>query len=123
MGMFYLGIERRKREKGRPERLPCRLCQSDRMKDRLAGRRSIINEAKSRGCVDCGITNLEHPEIFDFDHTSDDKTANVAAFATKGTIADLLAEIAKCEVVCANCHRIRTFQRRPVGFGRSRVNT
>ena len=48
------------------------------------------------------------------------KAGNVAAFLSKGTLDDLRAEIAKCEVVCANCHRIRTKGRVPVTRGRSR---
>lgn len=42
------------------------------------------------------------------------------AFLSKGTLDDLRAEIAKCEVVCANCHRIRTKGRSPATRGRSR---
>ena len=50
----------------------------------------------------------------------DDRPSNVAAFLSKGTLDDLRAEIAKCEVVCANCHRIRTKGRPPATRGRSR---
>lgn len=48
------------------------------------------------------------------------KAGNVAAFLSKGTLDDLRAELAKCEVVCANCHHIRTKGRVPVTRGRSR---
>jgi hypothetical protein len=29
-----------------------------------------------------------------------------------GSIDRMLAEAAKCDIVCANCHRLRTFERR-----------
>jgi hypothetical protein len=32
-----------------------------------------------------------------------------------GSIDRMLAEAAKCDIVCANCHRLRTFQRRTNG--------
>ena len=39
--------------------------------------------------------------------------ANVNVLAKRGAPKDvLLAEMAKCDLVCANCHRIRTWQRR-----------
>lgn len=61
-----------------------------------------------RGCVDCGYN--AHGAALDFDHLSDDKSFSVghAGFRSDEVI---LAEIAKCEVVCANCHRIRTAER------------
>jgi hypothetical protein len=47
----------------------------------------------------------------DFDHHAPgSKTLAIGESALVST-ARLLAEIAKCEVVCANCHRIRTFTR------------
>ena len=101
--------------------LPCRSCSSEIARERRAPRQAIVDQAKAAGCVDCGIVNIDHPEIFDFDHTGDDKAAGVAAFMTKGTEADLVAEIAKCEVVCANCHRIRTKARPSATRGKSRV--
>jgi hypothetical protein len=45
----------------------------------------------------------------DFDHLDrSQKVANVGVIITRGSWAKLKAEIAKCEVVCANCHRLRT---------------
>jgi hypothetical protein len=46
----------------------------------------------------------------DFDHVGEDKTANVCRLMNHGW-QTILAEIAKCELVCANCHRIRTQKR------------
>ena len=60
-----------------------------------------------RGCIDCGYN--AHAEALDFDHVNDDKLCNVSQCHNE---RQLLAEIAKCEVVCANCHRVRTAARR-----------
>jgi hypothetical protein len=46
----------------------------------------------------------------DFDHVGE-KTAEVSKYVYTSGTATLLAEIERCDVVCANCHRIRTQQR------------
>jgi hypothetical protein len=62
-----------------------------------------------RGCADCGYN--ANPVALDFDHLPGSvKMYRVCTMA--GMRRDLIdAEIAKCEVVCANCHRIRTNDR------------
>ena len=62
------------------------------------------------GCADCGYN--AHAEALDFDHRPGEvKSFNVSkGYQYAEAIA--LAEVAKCEVVCANCHRVRTAQRR-----------
>lgn len=70
-----------------------------------------INGIKSTTpCADCGKTYPYY--IMDFDHIGDDKSFDVSRH-TKHTrsIEIIKQEIAKCEVVCSNCHRARTFQR------------
>ena len=48
-----------------------------------------------------------------FDHLGQDKDRDVAALVLSPvSLARLETEIAKCEVVCANCHAERTHQRR-----------
>lgn len=65
----------------------------------------------STPCVDCGRSGPWY--CMDFDHLRD-KTMDVSRLVTSGpTLATLEAEIQKCEVVCAWCHRIRTFTRNP----------
>ena len=46
--------------------------------------------------------------VLEFDHLRD-KRFNIGAALPYRNWAELLAEIEKCEVVCANCHRRRTF--------------
>lgn len=46
----------------------------------------------------------------DFDHLSD-KTSSINKLVTNGSMKKLLVEIAKCEIVCSNCHRSRTHAR------------
>lgn len=75
-------------------------------------RRALVQAAKSRPCADCGI---QYPYwIMQLDHVSGEKLAHISHMVNRSTrsIAELQAEIAKCEVVCANCHADRTFRRR-----------
>lgn len=48
----------------------------------------------------------------DFDHVSGEKVITIAALLRYCSPSRLLSEIAKCELVCANCHRIRHEKRR-----------
>lgn len=82
---------------------------------RIASRRrkmeqtAQINALKvAAGCTDCGYN--AHPAALEFDHILGGKQANVSALIGY-TWVRIQAEIAKCEVVCANCHRIRTVER------------
>ncbi len=63
-----------------------------------------------RPCFDCGKTY--HRAIMEFDHRDGTtKVRNVMSMA--GYSPDrIMQEIAKCDVVCANCHRMRTYRRR-----------
>jgi hypothetical protein len=71
----------------------------------------IIREKKRVPCADCGGTF--HFAAMDFDHIDGtDKRFNVSQLRSRGSIRLLEAEIAKCEVVCANCHRVRTYNRK-----------
>jgi len=60
----------------------------------------------TQGCVDCGYNT--HHVALDFDHVDGEKELNVC---NAKSIAQAKKEIEKCEVVCSNCHRIRTFER------------
>ena len=66
----------------------------------------IVRKAKDVPCIDCG--KRYPPYVMDFDHVNGEKKFNVGKFGALST-ERVLAEIAKCEVVCANCHRIRTY--------------
>lgn len=71
----------------------------------------VLNIKMSTPCADCG----EHypPVCMDFDHLDgEDKESSISALMNQGaSLARIDAEIAKCELVCANCHRIRTAAR------------
>jgi hypothetical protein len=90
---------------------------SDRIKSQVTARRKAnrkiirkyLAEVKSVACKDCG---QEYPsQCMDFDHLFD-KRFNVSEAASGNYSLDTIkAEIAKCEVVCSNCHRLRTHRR------------
>jgi hypothetical protein len=68
--------------------------------------------------MDCGESN---PVCLDLDHRDPDtKTRNPSFYYNGGlrwyrmSYDDLYAELEKCDVVCANCHRKRTAKRREV---------
>lgn len=74
-----------------------------------------FNKIKSQPCVDCG--NRFHPCAMDFDHISDDKTKNVSWLLNNRSWGEVLKEIEKCELVCSNCHRVRTWNRMQESIG------
>lgn len=77
-------------------------------KELRAKRKATIRSLKERPCADC---NEEYPYyVMQFDHISD-KSFGISAAMKNKSLQRLLDEIEKCEVVCANCHAIRTWQR------------
>jgi hypothetical protein len=59
------------------------------------------------------VASTDHPAALDFDHRPDVvKEFQIGGNLQLGPTQRLLSEIAKCDVVCANCHRIRTHERR-----------
>lgn len=71
--------------------------------------KALIDAAKNRPCTDCGQTFP--PYVMDFDHLPGrEKAFNVSAGRAIG-LAKVQAEIDKCDLVCANCHRRRTWTR------------
>jgi ferric-dicitrate binding protein FerR (iron transport regulator) len=76
------------------------------MTSRQIANRDLLRDLRSVPCVDCG--GVFHWCCMDFDHRDPStKVTNLNrmwAFKRER----ILAEIAKCDVVCANCHRLRT---------------
>lgn len=61
-------------------------------------------------CADCQL--LFPYYVMDFDHVTDDKEKAISVAMNQGwSKSKLEEEIAKCELVCANCHRLRTHER------------
>lgn len=109
----------------------CKMCQGeyhkqhyidnmDAYKDRAKQRnkeitdrvRQYIQEQKDKPCQDCGVKYPYY--VMDFDHRpGSGKSFNIAQMARiKPTLEKVQQEIAKCDIVCSNCHRIRTHNRR-----------
>ncbi len=72
-------------------------------------RREFVRQMKSRPCADCGV---QYPYyVMDFDHRKAGSKSFMLSDFTRGTRTSLGREMAKCDLVCANCHRERTHQR------------
>jgi hypothetical protein len=117
--------------KGRSDGLQpyCRACRADldhrkyeQEVGRVVLRRTRTSFANPRGawlrslktgrpCTDCG--RVFDPQVMQWDHLPGfEKIANLSGDAWAGTTEEqILSEIAKCELVCTNCHIIRTFKR------------
>lgn len=64
--------------------------------------KAIVAEARARGCRCCDETEIA---CLDFHHRDrDEKSFNVMEMLTRSEQM-LRDEIAKCDVLCANCHR------------------
>lgn len=79
-----------------------------------ARRLALVNAIKvEQGCIDCGYN--AHPAALDFDHRPGTER-RWKGFAPNLTCnwEIVLDEISKCDVRCANCHRIITYERKQV---------
>lgn len=66
----------------------------------------VVYKAKDNPCLDFGKT---FPSCaMQFDHVRGEKLNDIAVLRTRGSLQKLQEEIAKCDLVCANCHAIRT---------------
>lgn len=70
----------------------------------------ILRDAKDRPCADCDVRYPFY--VMDFDHVRGEKLFAMASCKLCHVGQTLLDEIAKCDVVCANCHRKRTYERK-----------
>lgn len=76
--------------------------------------RSVIDKIKlDAGCADCGYN--EHPVVLTFDHVRGEKLFTIGDSVGSKSLQKILAEIEKCEVVCANHHALRTHFRGQCG--------
>lgn len=80
---------------------------------------AIVDELKRAPCIDCGHT---FPSVcMDFDHVRGVKKASITQIvAAHWSVDVLMTELEKCELVCANCHRIRTHKNRELH--KARIN-
>lgn len=79
-------------------------------RERRAAEREVIQQIKlEAGCADCGYNT--HPAGLTFDHVRGVKLFTISNACGSYPLEKVLAEIEKCEVVCATCHAVRTFER------------
>lgn len=106
----------------------CRACRADldheryeREVGRSVPRRSRTSYGIARGawlrslktgrpCTDCA--RVFDPQVMQWDHLPGfEKVGDLSKGFPGSTEEEILREIAKCELVCTNCHTVRTFMR------------
>lgn len=77
---------------------------------RNAERRAFLRKVKDVPCADCG--KVFHHAAMEFDHLpGTEKCFIISQRYLMVNLEKLKAEIAKCVIVCSNCHHIRTWVR------------
>jgi len=90
-----------------------------RKKSRDRAREFVTSYLLEHPCLDCGETD---PVVLTFDHVRGEKRANIADMISNSFgVETITAEIEKTEVVCFNCHAIRT-QKRSESYRWKRIN-
>ena len=77
-------------------------------KRRTGAARLMLDVRKAVPCADCGG---RFPACaMDFDHRNPaGKLKDVSLLGNLGQVQRAISESDKCDVVCANCHRVRTY--------------
>jgi 5-methylcytosine-specific restriction endonuclease McrA len=72
----------------------------------LRARQFVWDYLSMHPCVECGEND---PVVLEFDHITGSKRKTVTELAGQGySLETVKKEIAKCQVLCANCHRQKT---------------
>ena len=83
--------------------------ESKRLSIRREKIKKFIVDIKSVPCMDCGQSYPSY--VMDFDHRGDKSFTIAKGISNNYSIERLLEEINKCDIVCSNCHRIRTWSK------------
>jgi hypothetical protein len=68
-----------------------------------------VAKIKLTGCIRCGYNKCA--EAIEFHHKDSNKEATISNMVNNGQRKALLAEIKKCDILCANCHREAHYSR------------
>lgn len=90
------------------ERRRCRECRVE-ARSHGGARKTMIAELKNKPCCDC--RQVFHPCVMEFDHRDPSGKLFSLSDGYKYSESAILAEAEKCDVVCCNCHRLRTWKR------------
>jgi hypothetical protein len=74
------------------------------LKQRRRRRKADLVASWGGRCLDCGYAGA--PAVFEFHHR-DPATKSFTLGEFSGALEPLLREVEKCDLLCANCHRIR----------------
>ena len=104
-----------------------RQAESQRIRARQARTVALLRDLRKGSCADCGQVFLPHQMDFDHRNPPDKLFRLTEGRAMLMSRERLLGEVTKCDVVCANCHRLRTrathrerMSRQPLRDGSSR---
>ena len=73
------------------------------------GKAFVDEYLSDKKCSECGF---DHPAALDFHHIDPDTKEFAVSTMKSLSLSRILEEIKKCEILCANCHRIKHYNAR-----------
>jgi len=83
--------------------LRCKKCRYQNVQNRRKRVKQTLVEFKGSKCERCGYSR--YPEVMEFHHPDPTKKDFTIAYRMNWAIERLKIEVAKCQMLCANCHR------------------
>lgn len=85
----------------------CRKCSSEAVDRRRKKVKLLSIKYKGGKCQRCGYKDLRYPEVFEFHHKDPNKKDfGIAKSGITRSFEKVEKELDKCDLYCANCHRI-----------------